>query len=386
MAARAITAGRRSRPRPAVSCRVAGGLQRVDPHLLAHASTGPSSRPSLIRMTWTPVTASPAMIARWIGAAPRQRGSSEACRLKQPRRGASSTSRRQDLAERPPPRRRRGPAPANAAISAGSRIETGVRTAGPWLSAKACTGEGLQVLAPAARGGRLGIDAGDLVAGGDELGCRQATEKSGVPRKARRMADVLDGPAPLGRQGRDMSRNRRPWTAVLWATPFPGGNAMRSITPSPSPAWPPSSLAACSDEHATQIKEGAKAAGKRDQAGRHRHQERPRRQGSRHGAEGKHRGSRRRRQGRGRRGRRQGQGSRPRHGHGNQGSGGRHQRRRQEGRLERQEGSPRGDAVGSRNHRGQALTAGRRPSRPRSRGECLSPTVGLEPWPRGAPS
>ncbi|MNS90089.1 hypothetical protein D3C72_1241230 [compost metagenome] len=52
----------------------------------------PSSRPSLIRMIWAPVWRSPAMMARWIGAAPRQRGSSEPCRLKQPRRGASSTS------------------------------------------------------------------------------------------------------------------------------------------------------------------------------------------------------------------------------------------------------------------------------------------------------
>ena len=42
-----------------------------------------------MRMTMTPVSASPAMIARWIGAAPRQRGSSEPCRLKQPSLGAS---------------------------------------------------------------------------------------------------------------------------------------------------------------------------------------------------------------------------------------------------------------------------------------------------------
>ena len=49
----------------------------------------PVSRPSSIFITVTPVSASPAMMARLIGAAPRQRGSSEACRLKQPSGGAS---------------------------------------------------------------------------------------------------------------------------------------------------------------------------------------------------------------------------------------------------------------------------------------------------------
>jgi len=38
-----------------------------------------------------PVSASPASIARWMGAAPRQRGSSEAWMFRQPRRGVSST-------------------------------------------------------------------------------------------------------------------------------------------------------------------------------------------------------------------------------------------------------------------------------------------------------
>ncbi len=46
----------------------------------------------------TPVSVSPAMIARWIGAAPRQRGSSEACRLRQPSRGRIENGLRQDHA------------------------------------------------------------------------------------------------------------------------------------------------------------------------------------------------------------------------------------------------------------------------------------------------
>ena len=54
--------------------------------------TGPVSRPASIFITMTPVSASPAMTARWIGAAPRQRGSSEAWPLRQPCLGASSAA------------------------------------------------------------------------------------------------------------------------------------------------------------------------------------------------------------------------------------------------------------------------------------------------------
>ncbi len=55
-------------------------------------STGPVSSPSSMSMIDTPVSRSPAAIARWIGAAPRQRGSSEAWMLTQPSRGAASTA------------------------------------------------------------------------------------------------------------------------------------------------------------------------------------------------------------------------------------------------------------------------------------------------------
>ncbi|MCY1515450.1 hypothetical protein D9M68_500370 [compost metagenome] len=56
------------------------------------SSIGPVSRPASICITVTPLSASPASTARWIGAAPRQRGSSEAWLLMQPRRGMSSTA------------------------------------------------------------------------------------------------------------------------------------------------------------------------------------------------------------------------------------------------------------------------------------------------------
>ena len=45
----------------------------------ACAHTGPLSSPAVTRMIDTPVRSSPAMIARSIGAAPRQRGSSDGC-------------------------------------------------------------------------------------------------------------------------------------------------------------------------------------------------------------------------------------------------------------------------------------------------------------------
>ena len=45
-----------------------------------------------MRMRVTPVAASPASNARWIGAAPRHRGNNEACTLKHPSRGMASTA------------------------------------------------------------------------------------------------------------------------------------------------------------------------------------------------------------------------------------------------------------------------------------------------------
>jgi hypothetical protein len=55
------------------------------------SSMSPVSSPASICMIVIPVCVSPASIARWIGAAPRQRGSSEAWMLMQPRRGTVST-------------------------------------------------------------------------------------------------------------------------------------------------------------------------------------------------------------------------------------------------------------------------------------------------------
>ena len=86
--------------------------------------------PSSIRITITPVSASPAMMARLIGAAPRQRGSSEACRLRQPsgaaRGSASAGSARR---RRRPPHRR--VCARNAPAASSLRSVVGVSTGMP---------------------------------------------------------------------------------------------------------------------------------------------------------------------------------------------------------------------------------------------------------------
>ena len=61
-------------------------------------SMSPVSSPASICMMVTPVSVSPASMARWIGAAPRQRGSSEAWMLKQPKRRHIQHPLRQDQA------------------------------------------------------------------------------------------------------------------------------------------------------------------------------------------------------------------------------------------------------------------------------------------------
>ena len=54
--------------------------------------TGPASSSRTSRKVVAPVMSSPAMIARWTGAAPRHAGSSEKCRFTQPCAGMARTS------------------------------------------------------------------------------------------------------------------------------------------------------------------------------------------------------------------------------------------------------------------------------------------------------
>ena len=57
----------------------------------ATAATGPVSSPASMRITATPVRLSPRMIAHWIGAAPRSRGSNDAWTFQGPSAGMASS-------------------------------------------------------------------------------------------------------------------------------------------------------------------------------------------------------------------------------------------------------------------------------------------------------
>ena len=97
----------RSRPRPSASVCAPSAARRscswppVSARPIACAAPAAPGRcrarlPSASGTT--PVSRSPARIARWIGAAPRQRGSSEACTFQQPSRGMARIASRQDQA------------------------------------------------------------------------------------------------------------------------------------------------------------------------------------------------------------------------------------------------------------------------------------------------
>ncbi len=102
---RPVAARSPMRPAPAGPARAPSGRRRVPPADrgvrrrscparwtgVRARQTGPVSSPSSIRITVAAVSVSPAMMARWIGAAPRQRGRADACRFRQPSRGASRT-------------------------------------------------------------------------------------------------------------------------------------------------------------------------------------------------------------------------------------------------------------------------------------------------------
>ena len=137
---------------------------------------GPVSRPSSMRITMTAVSGSPAMIARWIGAAPRQRGSALPCRLRQPcaRRGQDRLRQEQAIGDddgdvgavcaRMPPA---PPRPSGV---------RGVNTGMPAASAERCTGDLARLHAASGGSRRLRIDGCDLVAGRRDLGQRRHRE------------------------------------------------------------------------------------------------------------------------------------------------------------------------------------------------------------------
>ena len=74
-------------PASASLCSSVPAVSRAAMGTRTTSSIGPVSSPASICISVMPVSASPASSARWIGAAPRQRGSSEACTLMHPCRG-----------------------------------------------------------------------------------------------------------------------------------------------------------------------------------------------------------------------------------------------------------------------------------------------------------
>ncbi len=100
--------------------------------------TGPESRPSSIRNVEAPVTSSPARIACCTGAAPRQAGSSEKCRLTQPWAGMSKAA----LGSSAPyatTGQQSGAISRSRARKSSSRGLTGLSTSIPASSARAAT-------------------------------------------------------------------------------------------------------------------------------------------------------------------------------------------------------------------------------------------------------
>ena len=137
-------------------------------------------------------------MARWIGAAPRQRGSSEAWMFRQPRRGSSSTQARQDQAvggddHHVGRARRAAPARAAAASSGNlpsSRRLRGCATGRPCSQRELLDRRGLQLHAAAGRAVGLGQHQRHLEAGAHAGAAARRAANSGVPAKATRIGGV----------------------------------------------------------------------------------------------------------------------------------------------------------------------------------------------------
>ena len=150
-------------------------------------NVGPASIALTIRKVVAPVTSSPAQIACWTGAAPRQAGSTEKCRLTQPcARDVEGALRQQ-----------RAVGDDRAAVGrqvAQRGLEVGVaRVVGlEHRQRRAPRRAGATGLATSLRprpDGRVGTgdDADELVAGWPRSASREGTATSGVPAKTTRI-------------------------------------------------------------------------------------------------------------------------------------------------------------------------------------------------------
>src|SRR3954451_10491373 len=136
-----------------------------------------------------PVTSSPCRMACWTGAAPRQAGRMEKCRLTQPRGGISSAA----CGSRAPyavTGQQSGPIARSGSRNSGARARAGVSTSRPAAAARWATGLGSTLRPrPAGASGRVTTAA---------TSCREVssassavTAVSGVPAKTRRISEGL---------------------------------------------------------------------------------------------------------------------------------------------------------------------------------------------------
>ena len=151
-------------------------------------------------MVVTPAISSPAMTAHWIGAAPRQRGSSEACTFRQPKRGMASTSAGSSMPYAAT-HTTSGSSAASAACSSASRNVRGQRTGMPRRSASAFTGLATNCLPrPRTASGRVYTATTSCWLASS---AKMDAENSGVPMKTTRIAypstEVSPGRAPAAK-------------------------------------------------------------------------------------------------------------------------------------------------------------------------------------------
>src|SRR5690554_5837323 len=166
-----------------------------------------------MRIRLTPVSASPARIACWIGAAPRQRGSNDAWIFTQPRAGQSSThsGSRSPYATTTSRSGGRSSSPHSPA-RAGSASERGCATVSPWANAASFTGGGVSRRPrPAGRSGCVSTSGTRAPAA--TIASSAGTANAGVPAKAIRAA--VPTPSMAGtrseserRRGVDAGRDR----------------------------------------------------------------------------------------------------------------------------------------------------------------------------------
>ncbi len=133
-----------------------------------------------MRITIAPVSSSPAMIARWIGAAPRQRGSSGGMQVEAAEPGRIEHRLRQQQAVSDDDRRIEAETRKRVLLLRALERD-GRAHLDPVREREAMDGRRLGLVAAALGPRRLGIDAGDLVALGDEIGKRRHREVGRAP-------------------------------------------------------------------------------------------------------------------------------------------------------------------------------------------------------------